>query len=150
MADRKIFILTGRAAREHVKRLVDQAPDGYAVQIGEPTRTLEQNAGQWPVLQAIAAQRQWPVNGDLVWMTDEDWKDVLTAAFRQETVRLARGWTQGVVMLGQRTSKFGQRQFREWMEFLKYAAAELGVDVPPPPAKGHDEFERRFNNNTGG
>lgn len=101
------------------------------VSIGDPTRTLEQNAAQWPYLAAFSKQKQWPVNGEMVWMSDEDWKDVLTAAFHRETVRLAMGLDGGVVMLGQRTSQFKKPEFSEWMEFLKATAALRGVKVYP-------------------
>ncbi len=68
---------------------VMQAPDGWAVVVKEPTRSLEQNAAQWPILEAFSQQLQWPVNGQMVTMTADEWKDVLTAAFERESVRLA-------------------------------------------------------------
>jgi hypothetical protein len=84
------------------------------------------------ILQAFAAQLQWPVNGQMVWMSDEEWKDVLTAAFERESVRLAMAFDgPGVVMLGQRTSKFGKGKFSDWLEFLHAAAASRGVVVYP-------------------
>ena len=95
-------------------------------------RTPEQNAAQWPILNAFAEQSQWPVNGEMVWMTGEEWKDVLTAAFRGEVPRLAQGLNGGVVMLGQRTSKFKRGEFNVWLEFLNATAAMRGVRVPIP------------------
>ena len=38
-------------------REVQAAPDGYIVTVSEPTRTLEQNAAQWPYLAGFAAQK---------------------------------------------------------------------------------------------
>lgn len=103
---------------------------GYAVTIKEADRTLEQNAAQWPILQAFSKQLLWPVNGQMVQMTDEEWKDVLTAAFEGETnPKLAMGLNGGVVMLGKRTSKFGKKRFSEWLEFLHAVAADRGVQV---------------------
>lgn len=93
------------------------------------TRTLEQNDAQWPILEAFAKQLQWSVNGDMVWMTSEEWKDVLTAAFDEEDVRLAKGLNGGVVMLGKRTSKFPKKKFSDWLEFLHATAALRGVIV---------------------
>jgi hypothetical protein len=66
----------------------------------------------------------------MVLMTPDDWKDVLTAAFRGESVRLAMGLDGGVVMLGQRTSKFTKREFSDWIEFLYATAASRGVNLP--------------------
>lgn len=94
-----------------------------------PRRSLDQNAAQWPILQCFSKQKQWSVNGSLVWMEPEEWKDILTAAFRQETVRLAAGLNGGVVMLGKRTSKFSKREFSDWLEFLHASAAQLGVRI---------------------
>ena len=89
--------------------------NGYkmVVTVEKETRTLEQNRAQWPILQAFSDQLLWPVNGQMVKMEPEDWKDVLTAAFRQEVPRVAMGLAGGVVMLGQRTSKFKRDEFNE-------------------------------------
>src|SRR6185437_11187145 len=107
------------------KQCIDKAQENDVCTIQEKNRTLEQNAAQWPVLEALAAQRQWPVNGSMVYMSAEEWKDVLTAAFKEETVRLASGLRGGVVMLGSRTSKFGKNEFSEWLEFLYDTSIEL-------------------------
>jgi len=72
---------------------------------------------------------KWPVNGELTALTPEEFKDILTAAFYGETVRLAAGLNGGVVMLGKRTSKFSKKQFSEWLEFLNFVAAERGVVI---------------------
>jgi hypothetical protein len=65
-------------------------------------------------------------------MSPEEWKDVLTAAFERESVRLAMAFDgPGVVMLGQRTSKYGKRKFSEWLEFLHASAAARDVVVYP-------------------
>jgi hypothetical protein len=116
-------------ARENCIRAIRQAPDGMCVEIREPRRNLDQNAAQWPILQAFSEQLEWPVNGRMVKMTREEWKDVLTAAFRQQAPRLAMGLDGGVVMLGQRTSKFTKREFSDWLEFLHATAADRGVEV---------------------
>lgn len=108
--------------------------NGYkmVVTVEKETRTLEQNRAQWPILQAFSDQLLWPVNGQMVKMEPEDWKDVLTAAFRQEVPRVAMGLTGGVVMLGQRTSKFKRDEFNEWLEFLNAIAVDRGVKIPAP------------------
>lgn len=134
MNDKRVFMLAHPAARANAVHAVQTAPEGYCVTIREPNRTLEQNAAQWPILEAFSAQLQWPVNGQMVHMTAEEWKDVLTAAFQRETARLAMGLDGGVVMLGQRTSKFGKRRFSEWLEFLHAVAAMRGVVVYPDEA----------------
>jgi NinB protein len=107
-----------------------QAGKRLVMKIGPETRSMEQNRYQWPLLTAFSEQLQWPVNGRMVTMSPDDWKDVLTAAFRQETMQLAMGLTGGVVLLGQRTSRFTKPQFSEWIEFLQATAADRGVKLP--------------------
>jgi len=125
----KTFVLAHDIARSRAIEAVKSAPHGLVVQIKEPTRTLDQNAAQWPILEAFADQLLWPVNGEKVKMSKEEWKDVLSAAFKRETARLAMGIDGGVVMLGKRTSKFTKKEFSEWMEFLHSVAAAKEVVV---------------------
>lgn len=130
----RVFILQPppHQARRLAAQFLMDAPDGTAVRFSDVTRSLEQNAAQWPILEAFSKQLQWPVNGQLVWMSAEEWKDVLTAAFEREGVRLAQAFDgAGVVMLGQRTSQYGKKRFSEWLEFLHAAAADRGVVVYP-------------------
>jgi hypothetical protein len=125
----KILKLRGEAARKAACREILAAPEGWVVRIGEPNRTLEQNAAQWPILEAFAKQLQWPINGMLQQITAEDWKDILTAAFRQAQPRVAQGIDGGMVLLGQRTREFGKREFSDWLEFLNATADERGVEL---------------------
>lgn len=134
MSDKRVFVLAHPIARANAVHAVQTTPDGYVVTIQEKNRTLDQNAAQWPILEAFSQQLQWPVNGQMVYMTAEEWKDVLTAAFQRETARLAMGLDGGVVMLGQRTSKFGKKRFSDWLEFLHAVAAQRGVQVYPGEA----------------
>ena len=94
------------------------------------TRSQAQNRLMWPILTEFSKQLQWPVNGQMVTMHPDDWKAVLTAAFHGETVRVAMGLNGGVVMLGQRTSKFSKAQFSDWIEFLYATAALRSVKLP--------------------
>lgn len=126
---KRVFVLVHPMARQNAVEAVRSAPDDYCVTVAERSRTLDQNAAQWPILEAFSRQLDWPVNGQMVKMTPEEWKDVLTAAFKRETARLAMGLDGGVVMLGQRTSKFGKQQFSEWLEFLHAVAAQRDVKV---------------------
>ena len=102
----------------------------WILTIKPETRSQAQNRLMWPILQEFSNQLEWPINGHMVKMEPDDWKDVLTAAFKRETVRLAMGLDGGVVMLGQRTSKFTKAEFSEWTEFLYSTAAARGVKLP--------------------
>jgi hypothetical protein len=123
---KQTFILAHDEARRRACQAIQNAPEGYAVTVSEPTRTLEQNAAQWPYLAGFAAQKQLCINGVLQWVTDEDWKDVLTACWNGE-MRMAM-FDGRVIMLPQRTSKMGKKVFGTWMEFLIAMAAQSGVE----------------------
>lgn len=127
--EKNVFFLAHAEARRRALACVSSAPDGWKVTVQEPPRNLDQNAAMWPILEAFSEQLEWPVNGRMVKMPPEDWKDVLSAAFRREQARLAMGLDGGVVMLGLRTSRMGKREFSEFLEFLHSTAVERGVVV---------------------
>lgn len=126
---KRVYIMAHAEARRRALEAVQDAPDGYAVTVSEPRRSLDANAAQWPILQAFADQMLWPVNGRMVWLTADEWKDILTAAFERETVRVAMGLDGGMVMLGSRTSEFSKKRFGEWLEFLHATAADREIDL---------------------
>ncbi len=126
---KQTFYLVHAQARALALRALLAAADGVCITIGMVTRSLEQNAAMWPILTGFSKQLMWPVNGEMVYMNQEEWKDVLTCAFRQETPRIAAGMNGGNVMLGYRTSKFTKEGFSEWLEFLNATAADRGVEV---------------------
>ena len=119
MSEKRFFVLAHDEARRRA----------VAVTIKPPTRSLDQNAALWPILEAFSEQLEWPVNGAMTKLTSEEWKHILSAAFQGESMRLAQGLNGGVVMLGMRTSKMGKRQFSEFLEFLHATAADRGVVV---------------------
>ena len=102
----------------------------YMLTVKQETRSQAQNRLMWPLLECFSKQLQWPVNGAMVDMEPQEWKDVLTAAFRRESVRVAMGLDGGVVMLGLRTSTFTKAEFGEWIEFLYATAEARGVNLP--------------------
>ena len=124
---KRIFRLAHDQARKLAAEFLARAPDGWMVTFSEPTRNLEQNDAQFRILRAFSNQIQWPVNGRMESLTPEEWKDLLTAAFRQQQPRIAQGIDGGMVLLGQRTSKFSVREFSDYLEFLHSVAADRGV-----------------------
>ena len=67
-------------------------------------RTDAQNAMLWSMLRDISHQVMWPVDGEMVYMSEWDWKDVFTAALKKHQ-RVAKGLEGGFVMLGEHTSR---------------------------------------------
>ena len=91
MAEKRVFKLVHAQARRVAVETVQTAPDGYCVTVSEPTRSLEQNAAQWPYLAGFAQQKQLCINGVMQYVTDDDWKDVLTACYKGEMRMAASG-----------------------------------------------------------
>lgn len=123
---KQTFIMAHDIARANAVKAVQAAPAGFMVQVSEPNRSLEQNAAQWPYLEAFARQKQLCINGAMEWVSADDWKDVLTGCWNGE-MRMA-AFDGKVIMLPQRTSKMGKKVFSTWMEFLVAMAAQFGVE----------------------
>ena len=129
MIKRPFVLLNDDVRQRAAEFAMHSAPLGWACIFQEPTRSLEANAAMWPMLQAFADQLEWPVNGKMCKLTSEEWKCILTAAFRKEQGRLAMGLDGGVVMLGSSTRIMPKAEFSEFLEFINYIAAERGVDL---------------------
>jgi len=109
-------------ARRRALEAVREAPDGYVVTIGEPTRTLEQNALLWPLLDAVAKQVEWYGAR----LTKDEWKDVFTASLLGQ--KAVPGIDGGFVVCGSSTSKMGKRKFSDLCELILAFGAERDVD----------------------
>ena len=124
---KRIYRLVHEQARKNAARDCLAAPEGWIVTVSEPNRSLEQNAAQWPYLEAFAKQKQLCINGEMQWVTSDDWKDVLTGCWNGE-MRMA-AFDGKVIMLPQRTSKMGKKAFSTWIEFLIAMSVTSGVVV---------------------
>ncbi|GAB2620179.1 recombination protein NinB [Novilysobacter erysipheiresistens] len=127
-------------ARAH-RALDEAARDGDVMAVfDEVKRTLDQNAAMWPALTDFARQVAWPVtqrDGTVKQATPDDMKDVMTAAFEEET-RMAPGLRGGFVMLGARTSKYGKKKMGDFLTFLRAEGNDRGVVWSE---KANDKFE---------
>lgn len=120
--NKRTFILAHDQARENAARFVmREAPAGYCVTVSEPTRSLEQNALMWPLLEKLAAHIVW--HGTK--LSSEDWKDMLTASLRKQ--RAAPGIDGGFVVFGERTRVYSKAQFSELIELIFAFGAQHGV-----------------------
>jgi hypothetical protein len=86
-------------------------------------RSLEQNNLMWANLTDIAQQVVWYGNK----LTKEEWKDVLTAALKQQKV--VPGIEGGFVVLGARTSKMTVAEMTEMIELSTAFGTQQGVKV---------------------
>ena len=124
---KQVLRLVHDQARHRAVAAVMAAPDGYVVRIGEPTRSLEQNALMWDLLTSISKCVLWPVNGEMTLLSPEDWKQIFTAALKRH-VRMSAGIDGGVVMLGASTSRLGKKEFSDLIEMIHSFCAERGIE----------------------
>lgn len=93
----------------------------YVVEVKPLTRTIQQNDLMWALLTEISNQVVW--HGQK--LTPENWKDVLTAALKRQSV--VPGIDGGFVILGQRTSKMSVKELNEVIELAYAFGAQNGV-----------------------
>jgi len=115
------FVLSHDAARANAIEAIKTAPQGYCVSIKAPTRSLEQNALMWSVLNHIARQVEW--YGEK--LTSEDWKTMLTASVKKQKTR--PGIDGGFVVMGTSTSKMTVTEMTELIELAYAFGADKGV-----------------------
>jgi hypothetical protein len=108
-------------SRRYALECVQNAPDGYVVRVNEPTRSLDQNAKLWPMLEDVAEQVVWYGQK----LTKDEWKDVFTAALKK--AKVVPGLDGGFVVCGQRTSIMPKREFSELIELIYAFGAEKEV-----------------------
>ena len=131
---KRTIILAHPEARRRALEAVRTAPDDYVVTVSGRTRTLEQNALLWPLLTAVSKQVVW--HGHV--LTQEEWKDMFTASLKKSRVMPNLDNT-GFVILGQRTSKMGKREFSDLLELIYAFGAERDVDFGSGPHQlGHE------------
>ena len=82
-------------------------------------RSLEQNNLLWQMLQDVASQVRWPVDGIEQLLCKEDWKVILTAGVKKEA-RIAAGVSGGFVMLGTPTSRMTVAEMTELIDFIRW------------------------------
>lgn len=105
---------------------VMSAPDGWIVEIHEPTRSLQQNAAMWAALADISRQVEW--HGKK--LSKEDWKHVFSSSLKRQNV--VPGLDGGFVVLGISTSKMTIKEMSDLLELAHAFGAEHGVKFSAP------------------
>lgn len=93
------------------------------VTLTRPKRTLDQNRLMWPLLKDFSQQ----VEHFGQKYTQDEWKDLLTAAFNGCTKYAPNLDGTGVVAFGVRTSKWPKDTFSAFIEFMYSEGAQRGV-----------------------
>lgn len=112
MTDKRTFILSHPQARANALHAVNTTPDGYAVVIRPPTRSLDQNAKLWAALTDVSRQVVWHGRK----LEPESWKHMFTAALSKQDV--VPGIEGGFVVLGKSTSKMTKAEMAELIELI--------------------------------
>ena len=134
MSERQFFVMAHATARANAIRAVQQAPEGYVVEVKQPTRSLEANARMWAMLTEISRQVVWHGRK----LTPEEWKHVFTAALSKQDV--VPGIDGGFVVLGKSTSQMTKGEMCELQELMEAFGAERGVKFTAPVDPGTGEI----------
>lgn len=120
--NRRTIKLASDAHRDLAASLIHKAPQGYAVAIGEETRSQEQNRLMWPLIADIQAQ----VPETAVYSAD-DMKLRFLHALGQEMRFLPELEGSGMFPVGQRSSTLSKAQFTALIELMFAFGAKHGV-----------------------
>lgn len=118
---KQLYILAHPEARRRACEAIQHAPEGYAVKIQPPTRSLEQNAALWAALSDVAEQVEWYGRK----LTAEDWKHVFSASLKKQDV--VPGLHGDFVVLGVSTSKMTKAEMSDLIELILAFGVERGV-----------------------
>jgi hypothetical protein len=117
----RVYLSSGYA-RDKAKRLIDDAPDGFLMEIREPNRTDEQNK----ILHAAIDDIRFQVAGAEQWSRDE-WKLRFMHALRNETRFLPELDGNGMFPVGQRSSELNKSQFSALLDIVFEWGGRNGV-----------------------
>jgi hypothetical protein len=126
MTDRYSIALTSESLRPKLTEAARRCPVGWSVEFRKDKRTLDQNAKMWAMFQDLADQVVW--HG--VKLTKENWKDVLTAALKNQDV--VPGIEGGFVALGHSTRAFTKEELSMLIELTFAFGAQQGVKWTDP------------------
>lgn len=113
------------AAWRHAKALL-MAGHRLTLEVRPEKRSDAQNRRLWAMLSDISAQVDWYGNK----LSDEEWKDVFTAALKRQIV--VPGLDGGFVVCGQRTSRMTKAEMCELQELMEAFGAQKGVRFTAP------------------
>lgn len=129
------IIIRGQMQRELIKRLADEAPDGYVVTFSEQKRTNDQNARMWAMLSDISRAcpggRRHP---------PETWKALFMHSAGFE-VAFQIGLNGEPFPTGWRTSRLGKKQMADLITHIMAHGDEHGVawSEPHPDARKYEQ-----------
>lgn len=122
MSDRRTIKLDSGGARKRAMDLILRAPMGYAVTIGEETRSQEQNRLMWPLIADMQAQ-----DAGMAKFTPDQVKLRFLHALDSEMQFLPEIWGSGHFAVGQRSSTLTKADFSMLLELMFKWGAENNI-----------------------
>ena len=126
---RQNFILSHRLARANALKAVQEAPEGYAVEVKPRSRSLEQNALLHTLIQLIAKKVVWAGS----YREIDTWKRLLTAAWlraRGDPIQMLPSIDgYGVDIVFRKTSDLTVNEMTELLEYVQAWAIEHGIEL---------------------
>jgi len=122
----KILKITGEAARKAACREVLAAPDGHVVKIGEPTRSLEQNAKFHAICEDVSKTAKFAGRH----RTPEEWKLLFVSGHSIATKRgqeLVAGLEGEWCNLRESTAKMSKARLSSLIEYCLAWCAQNGI-----------------------
>jgi hypothetical protein len=101
--------------------------------VKEELHSDEQRKRLWAMLTDLSKQLQWPVDGEMQWLSKEDWKWIILAGLKKHQ-RIAKGIEGGFVVLGQSIRELKVKEMAEMIEILFAFGAEHGIAWTDPTA----------------
>ena len=114
--------------------------NGGTIILDKP-RSKDQNARMWAMLTDLSRQLQWPVDGEMQWLSKEDWKVIISAGLKRHQ-RIAKGIEGGFVMLGESTSRMKMKDFADMITLMLAFGVEHDIvwsDPTQPPVEVYHE-----------
>ncbi len=125
------YTITGDVARQAIHKAVDSAQIGEVVSIGQPTRSMEQNAMLHPLLTDIANQKEWMGKK----RTMLQWKVIMVSAHSiatGEPAEMVIGLEGEVVNLMESTAAMSKKRFSSLVDYVLAWGAMNGVKFSEP------------------
>lgn len=126
---KRYFVLSHDLARFNAKKAIDEAPEGYCVEVKSTKRTLEQNSKLHALLTDIAVTVEWAGQRRDV----ETWKRLLTAAWcraRGEPIEMLPALDgNGVDIVFRRTSELTKNEMIELIEYIMAWAIDHDIKI---------------------
>ena len=131
--------ITSNAVKSRAAYFLQMVPtDGTYQVIIRPadTRSLDQNAKLWPMLQDICKQVDWYGYN----LTREEWKDFFMAILKEQKV-VPNPDRTGFIAVGGHTSKLSRKKFSDLIELIYAFGAEHDVEWSDRAARAYETYK---------